>query len=400
VRKWSSTIVNTDGAECNNCHGVWTAWVDNVVHRTDSNPETMHGSSSGSPNFGCNECHGWNSAQYDFSPKWDGGSGTNGNHGDQRITMNANGSNVARNGGGLTGCSACHEAFDGETSPNHSFTTVTRWTFQTITDGPFSGCAACHGDTSANTYWPDDTASTDRTNYPDRAGQHLVHVKRIGERLGYGSTPASYDGTQQQTICGFCHDDQDSGSGGVGPSGHYPSDWSTNKPAAVPADVLNLNQLWGPDDPDEVYTAATYSGGGAWNGGATCATVDCHYNVEPQAWYASATVGCNTCHSSTGTTNSGEPWPNVGGHSAHDAAFGINDNTVCATCHTGYVPNSFDNLVINSGDNHINGNPTRWAPTAGPTTGPAQTSTAMARTRLPPGGPGISTRRACRMPTA
>jgi hypothetical protein len=113
VRKWSSTIVNTDGTECNNCHGVWNAWVSGVVHRgldnvADSGPQNMHGTNSGSPNFGCNECHGWNSAQYDFNPKWDNTVGGAGDHGNERITMNDNGSNVARNGTGLTGCSGCH----------------------------------------------------------------------------------------------------------------------------------------------------------------------------------------------------------------------------------------------------------------------------------------------------
>jgi predicted CxxxxCH...CXXCH cytochrome family protein len=270
------------------------------------------------------------------------------------MTLNAaSGSNVARGTGGdagLTGCSGCHNAYDGTAAGQHSFDTVSRWGFETITDGPFSGCSACHGDLAVDTYWPDDTASTDLTSYPDRAGQHNNHVLRLGERLGYGSDPTAYTGTEQRTICGFCHDDLDSGSGGVGPSGHYPAGYTQ---ADAPADVQNINQLWSPynDDADDVYVAATYTGD-TWSGGATCNTVDCHFNVTPQAWYQpSATAACNVCHSSSGTTLSGEDWAATGGHAEHDNDFDIGAD--CTICHTGYVPAAMANVTTTA--THIDG---------------------------------------------
>ncbi len=66
-------------------------------------------------------------------------------------------------------------------------------------------CSACHGADNATVgnvnYWP---GAASGSTYPDRPGEHNIHVQRIAQKLGYPFTNAITD-AQQKTICSFCH---------------------------------------------------------------------------------------------------------------------------------------------------------------------------------------------------
>lgn len=71
----------------------------------------------------------------------------------------------------------------------------------------------------------------------------------------------------------------------------------------------------------------------------TCSNVSCHYNQVTPQW-GSGTTTCVSCHNN----GAGEPWPNIGAHDRHFAAFGVsgldptNSALVlswCSICHTG-----------------------------------------------------------------
>ena len=194
------TITATDGTECANCHGTWVdGWVTGVSHRTDAGPTNQHGTTVTYPQRGCNECHAIGDAALRLQPEVGQRRRLAGNHGNESIELNNNSSaNPQRLTGadaGKTGCNGCHLANDGFAAGQHSFPTVTRWGFATLTNGQYSGCTGCHGTNGSNVY-PDGGAQNG-SGYENRAGAHQKHVAAIAARNAGGpaqATPAPATG--------------------------------------------------------------------------------------------------------------------------------------------------------------------------------------------------------------
>jgi len=258
ARAWSSTVTATDGTECANCHGTWIdGWVAGVSHRTDAGPSNAHGQNLAYPRRGCSECHAIGSTSYIFSPKWN--NGTTGNHGNRVIELNnsyaANPQRLTGADAGKTGCNCCHLANDGFAAGQHSFPTVTRWTFATLTNGQYSGCSGCHGTTNVNNY--PDSGAQNGTAYENRAGAHKKHVDAIAARnAGTSSADAS--------TCAWCH-----------PGGAHSGDQSV-PPADVMDGVANkFKTITGGTDADGAFVAAS----------STCTNIDCHSGTTTPGWY-------------------------------------------------------------------------------------------------------------------
>ncbi|MEW6487608.1 MAG: CxxxxCH/CxxCH domain-containing protein [Thermodesulfobacteriota bacterium] len=293
-RLWHESSAAADGSECVGCHGTWTqGWRVGVTHRTDAGTRSIHGAGN---LYQCKDCHALEAAtgNYAFAP-WSAG-----RHGNARITLNAEGTGVARGTGadaGLTGCAPCHAAYDGTALGQHSFAT-TGWPFETVLGDPIeAGCDSCHGD-GAGQNWPD---STPALSYPDRAGAHDVHLAAIGTG---------------NAACNTCHP-------GNPPAGHPDgsvaparvSNMDTNGDGTPDADTdARFLTLSGATDTDGRYNAVTQ----------TCLSIDCHNNTETPGWYTEVGVGegCITCHATP---------PATGAHLAH--ATSDNDYTDCDACH-------------------------------------------------------------------
>ncbi|MBI4914297.1 MAG: CxxxxCH/CxxCH domain-containing protein, partial [Acidobacteria bacterium] len=206
-------------------------------------------------------------------------------------------------------------------------------------------CTACHGNSTSTAMWPD-SATTDNTGYPDRVGRHPLHVRRIGERLGFGTNELAYTTVQQEQTCDFCHNDAAGVPGGA-----------NHETGGIPAEVGSFNQMWPAYavDADGGYTAATYAPP-AWTGGAVCNTVDCHLNKPTSggyAWYGATTTACIMCHSdvTSGVVPTGLT------HNSHmnTVANGLGQTIACDNCHSSATAISWGSPGVAPSANHING---------------------------------------------
>ncbi|GAB6064506.1 hypothetical protein JCM30394_32390 [Deferrisoma palaeochoriense] len=252
-RKWHENAAATNGTECAGCHGDWTnGWNAGVTHRTDGGPRA-HATGT---NYECKDCHALESAGYTFASvtaDWNQSAGETSNHGDAQITMNVNGTSFGRNGTGLSGCSACHAAYDGASAGSHSFVT-TAWTLQGVSgDVPSVNCSSCHDDGGASGA-PQVNAASPHTDAD-----------------GAGATWAAGD-------CSACH------TGHVGAAGGVdiplpPTSWNNRTDGS--GTTMNMQTQLG----------LTYSHGGIHLGGsATTGTTEaeicwnCHANVGVSEW--------------------------------------------------------------------------------------------------------------------
>jgi predicted CxxxxCH...CXXCH cytochrome family protein len=155
-RRWSTTAANSDGTECDNCHGgvngegTWTFGANNTVgDGAMSHDRNWDGvgalevigqhSADTSGTDRCNTCHVYGNLEYGAFG-WSGGS----NHGDGQIDMNSS-LGYSRSGGDAYGCTGnCH------TTGGSHLTENSGWTLGAIA-GPSLGCTSCHvGSEGAN----------------------------------------------------------------------------------------------------------------------------------------------------------------------------------------------------------------------------------------------------------
>jgi len=155
-RRWSTTAANSNGTECDNCHGgvngegTWTFGSNNTTgDGSMSHDRNWDGtgalevigqhSADTSATDRCNTCHVYGDAEYGTFG-WAGGS----NHGDNQIDMNSS-LGYSRSGGDAYGCTSnCHSTGGSHLTENSG------WTLGSIA-GPSLGCTSCHvGSEGAN----------------------------------------------------------------------------------------------------------------------------------------------------------------------------------------------------------------------------------------------------------
>jgi len=342
ARLWHENSDLTDGSECAGCHGSWSlasGWNAGVQHRgnpvaTDPQPQTTHGTGT----YECKDCHGLEAATgYTYTAVSNDWGGTS-NHGNAAITMNNNGTSVARGTGGnagKTGCTnACHSnGYDGVAAGSHSFTT-TGWAWETVSgDTINAGCDSCHG--GGGQYWPAGTS------YPNTEERHDEHMAQISAKLGI-----TLPGTdlEQKRMCQYCHLDP-------GGSGH-----NTDSGDSV-ADVTNFNPIWDATNPPSAGDASASFN--ATNG--SCSSIDCHNNkatgTGTYGWRDAGTASCTMCHTAGGGVAGEFINPTSSLHDTVPTISGvIHDDTLdasgCVICHTA-TPSTA----------HLDGNPDTSAPT-------------------------------------
>ncbi|WP_084319052.1 CxxxxCH/CxxCH domain c-type cytochrome [Deferrisoma camini] len=355
-RLWHENAAATTGAECAGCHGDWTnGWNAGVTHRTDSGPRA-HATGT---NYECKDCHALEaSTGYMFTSgtgDWNQASGETSNHGNAQITLNSNGTSFARDGAGLSGCSACHAAYDGAVPGKHSFVT-TAWTLETVSgDVPSVNCGSCHDDGGASgapqvnatsshtdadgagTTWAAGDCSachkghvgaaggvdiplppTSWNNRSDGSGQNLNMQTQLGiDYTSHGGIHlggSATSGTTEAEICWNCHD-----SNGV-------SEWGVNNNANTGGlsydygslDVSNWTiATWTSAVPEFSYKTAAiqsthsvnFTNGTAAVSGTPYATGGMSETVDNVA-----DIRCSYCHDvhdlnkASGDTVSGQPY--------------------------------------------------------------------------------------------
>ena len=192
-----------------------------------------------------------------------------------------------------------------------------------------AGCNGCHGGDNATVgnvnFWPGAAGVT----YPDRTGEHNIHIQRLATRLGYPFNNTLTD-QQQKTMCGYCHNYTTE----PGESGH--------DLGGAPADVGSFNPMWSALTANYPSTTdnGVYTPGNGTNG--SCATVDCHNNITnpvTHEWYDNSTSNCVMCHTRATSGNNpssglhfGSTAPTVSGV-WHDNTLNGNTND-CLPCHT------------------------------------------------------------------
>jgi len=336
-RLWHENSDQTNGTQCAGCHGDWSnGWNAGVTHRTDADPQTIHGTGT---NFDCKDCHALEAASgYTFtsgSGDWNLATGETSHHGNNQITMNVSNTNFLRGTGGntgLSGCDPCHFPYDGTdgASNQHSFAT-TGWPLQTVSgDNINSGCDTCHGGnttgSSKNNYWPDGANTLGDNTSPNNSGMHQKHMETFASYI-YGENIAQLltdngNGTadaKQKNLCGYCHVVD-------------PNDGDHGNSANLPAET-DIKLLW----------SKAVDNNDAWNAGnGTCSNVDCHNSKATvggtSGWYDGYTPGadgnCLVCH----TVGAGGSNPTTGLHDVTPTVSGQqHDNTIAATgcraCH-------------------------------------------------------------------
>jgi predicted CxxxxCH...CXXCH cytochrome family protein len=352
-RLWHEDSNVTTGAECNGCHGSWGAWNGGVTHRSDAQPETIHGTGT----YKCRDCHSLGESTGNTGYVFTNGTNdwfpndASSNHGDAKITINNEATHgFARGTGGqtgLSGCSnACHaDGLDGTAPGSHSFVT-TNWTLDARTDGVqiTSGCDTCHG--GGGQYWPNGTA------YPNDEERHDEHMTQIASRLGI-TLPGS--DLEQKRMCQYCHTDP-------GGSGH-----STDSGDSV-ADVDNFNPIWDATNPPsagDTGAAFVIADGG-------CNSIACHNNTNTGAgtygWRDAGTSDCTMCHTAGVAKASPSINPTSGLHDVTPTVSGVtHDQTLdasgCAVCHTatpsaGHINGSdADTPTVAGSSGYSSGNP-------------------------------------------
>ncbi len=342
--KWATSAYNTNSTECANCHGDYTSgWTTGVAPHTEFPTRGNKHNNVGNLTYPCTDCHAIGSAGYKWTSKWDP-TGTNSNHGDDKITMNQTAVNTFAidtvPNPDRAGCttSSCHQ---NDSAHNFRITT-TAFTTQTVTGpNPDVLCSGCHGGyapggTSVLGYWPDGANAVDNGT-EDNSGAHLKHMTVLAQ-VKYGETLTQLltnngNGTgdaKQKFLCAYCH---------TNPG----SDGDHGVLANVPAEVNSMYAQWD-------LTRSTADNGVWSSANKTCATVDCHYNkttpTTPTSytWYSGSTSACIMCH--VDVTAEAK-------HVAHTGAAATFGRTIgCADCHQA-ATNWASNTAPATG--HLNG---------------------------------------------
>ena len=317
-RLWSPTVANSDGTECANCHGgmdqTWTfgggahnANDGSVEHEYDWDGDSGAEVSGNHLNLlgngsKCNTCHVYAAPPYvtmGWAPQ-----ATSTYHGNGSIEMNATQGYAEA----TWNCAdSCH--FSAQGNAGHAMENSV-WPVNALA-GPALGCTSCHGGDFAGAsnlnYWPGGAGAL----YPDRVGEHNVHMARLATKLGY--TLTALTDPQQKSMCRYCH----TYATDVGEVGHGLG--------GAPAEVGSFNRIWdSSNDPDAIYTPGNGTDG-------VCSNVDCH-NRKPTAatptaydWYDGAASACVMCHKDI---------PAEPTHVAHTGATGTFGIVIdCADCH-------------------------------------------------------------------
>ena len=351
--KWSTTVYNSTGAECANCHGDFSGWNAGVTPHTDLATRGDAHSTVGTLIYPCTDCHAIGSASnYTYNSvnaDWNAAAGETSNHGDGVITMNQPAGSTfsleTSYNPDRVGCinsnAGCHNQTDLLADTNHTFP-ITTTGFSTATvvgDVPVVECYSCHGGyvgTDKNGYWPN--AANGTGGEKDR-GKHEIHMaalansnsvysgETLADLLTNNGNGNSHD--KQIALCTYCHDTP----GGV------------NHKSGLPADVNNMYFLSDKTADDGVYSSLEAAGND------TCSTVDCHFNKTTQddvyGWYDTpASSACIMCHLDV---------PTDPAHTAHTGAQGsFGRNIGCADCHdsqtewdvnapsTGHIDNTYE----------------------------------------------------------
>jgi len=358
--KWSTTAYNTNGTECANCHGDYTSgWNTGVAPHTENPTRGTKHNNVGNLTYPCSDCHAIGSAGYKWTSKWDP-TGTNSNHGDDKITMNqVAGTNTFAidtvPNPDRAGCTttSCHS-----NDAAHTFrVTTTSLTTQTVTgNAPDVSCSGCHGGyvgTNANGYWPDGPNTAGDNTSEDNSGAHFKHMEVLA-KAKYNETIAQLltnngNGTadaKQKFLCAYCH----------GTASGNPMDATHGQTSYLPADVTRMYAMWDLTQ-SSVDSNASYDG--VTN--RTCATVDCHNNkttpTSPTnfSWYGGATSACIMCH--VDVTDGSVASSNGGTHVAHtSAATNFGRTITCNDCHkTASETVAWGSPGTPPTNNHLNG---------------------------------------------
>ncbi len=319
ARKWHENSDVAGTASCVGCHGDWTSgWNGGVTHRSDTGAGSTYTIHSTGTNYECQDCHALGKAStntgYTYTEVTNDWGGTS-KHGNGTITMNDSNTAWARNGT-LSGCSTCHPAFDGiDGAAGQNSFAQTGWNFDKVVgEVVVSGCDTCHG--GGGDYWPKGSA------YPDRAGEHTIHVTRLAAKLGF-ALPGS--DVQQKQMCDYCHND----ATGAGGGGHDDN--------VSPADVGGFNKYWDATaDGTSAYTAGNQTCANACHNGKTTTPGTFGWN---DAFTAGASGNCLLCHTAGGGVANEIINPTTGLHDVTPSVSGVQhdqslDAGGCLICHT------------------------------------------------------------------
>jgi hypothetical protein len=342
-RRWSDTAANSDGTECDNCHGgvngegTWTFGANNTVgDNSMSHDRNWDGegllevigqhSADTSATDRCNVCHVYGDAEYG-SFTWGAG-----NHGDDEIDMNTT-LGYSRSGGDAYGCTSnCH------TTAGSHLTEGSGWTLGSIA-GPSLSCTGCHGGASpaagvsstsphvistvggsfvgCGECHPGEGVGSQHSasgvlGIPNNANVGINYQDGVNGYSGYagivlGGTQTT--GATEAEICWNCHDQNNNGNLN---DANEPNEWGTNTGGTYDYGSLN-NKNW--------FSANWTSGAGfgykngslttgmGANGASTHGTKGGAQGVD-----SAATIGCSYCHdvhdtnTANGDTFSGAPY--------------------------------------------------------------------------------------------
>ncbi len=293
ARKWSTTARNTDGTECDNCHGgvngeVWT-FGSGAHNTTDGNVEhnySWDGDGTSSEVVGnhggdtdeygrCDLCHVYQFTGYTTNSTgsigW-GSTGTNSStyHGDGSLSMNSN-STVKYNSTGY-GCDliSCHD--QGTAAVSHRLED-SRWGLRLIV-GPEGGCEGCHktggsgaivtsasphtvrGTTTNNTY---DSCANCHSGHATSATSILIpnytqvgiyYTMKNAGGFNFGGN-ATGGKTTEAEMCWYCHIT-------TGWSSPVISEWGVNNQVDTGSYTYNYGSLSGTTG---VWNGAMWSSG-------------------------------------------------------------------------------------------------------------------------------------------
>ncbi|PLX96036.1 MAG: hypothetical protein C0621_02520, partial [Desulfuromonas sp.] len=291
TRLWSTTAVNSDGTECNNCHGQFGAWRTGTSHYAaypgdgTSTRGDSHNSVGGAANA-CEDCHAYPSVA---------------NHRNGSVTMNDNGATGVTESGGRAWCAACHSD-DGDpgTSGTHTFAVadIARESVDGAND-PVGGCNICHGGGTSGVYesnfWPDDS----NANSENDDGVHTLHMTVLSEKIYSLTLQELLDDAasagKQKDLCEHCHaavtNDSDHGT-------------AANLPAEVfvTSEGRRAEDLWGAADSSAAFNIGSTDG--------TCSTVLCHARAPfTPGWYGDTVAPADVTIASSSLAIAAGPEP-------------------------------------------------------------------------------------------
>ncbi len=314
---------------CTDCHDNTVAHISGVLD--DDNRvktiSTMNFDTAGQENDWCNGCHAAAMPVHYGNSRTAGGNSNDGlycyqchdPHGnsgyDAMVHSNIQGRNVASftdrtlrsqyyNDNGASDnngvCQVCHELevagqvdyFNRTDSPPAHYAGNCISCHQHDDTEAFkpSGCNGCHGDATAENYWPD-TSSDLSSDYPDRLGAHTIHVERIGDWIAdsIDGTPGSATLADKNASCVYCHPDP--GGANRDGGGH---DSNTTGSGSSLSDVYNDGVNLLSDDGGNAkfryIEDASLDADGSFNPTIKrCSNIDCHSNGDfTWTWYEDA----------------------------------------------------------------------------------------------------------------